>query len=186
MQLKPLKGAASGELFGCPWVTQPEPRLESDWTSLEACKNGCGPTFAIQPDGAWKVVQKGRNCLKTRVPWFWLHVQKDLRCINKEFSRRLWLFAVLWIFFVYVLIFKSFAKRKCHYGLCKVLRKKLIKFIMECRWNIKMWKKWSVVNTFWRYCIRVLRVCGFELGKFSFTKYKVWRLSNTQVHWNVI
>lgn len=145
MQLKPLKGAASGELFGCPWVTQPEARLESDWTSLEACENGCGPTFAIQPDGAWKVVQSGRNCLNTRVPWFWLHIQKDLRCINKEFSRRLWIFAVMWFFFMF-------------WFLNHLQQENVIQFIMEYCCNIKCEKKWSVVNTFWLHCIRVQRL----------------------------
>ena len=34
----------------CPWVSQPEPGLESDWTSLERPENSCAATLPIQPD----------------------------------------------------------------------------------------------------------------------------------------
>ena len=47
-------GVASGQVSECPWVTQPEPRLEPDQTSLEKPENSCAAILPIQPDRAWE------------------------------------------------------------------------------------------------------------------------------------
>ena len=42
-------GVSSGQVFECPWVVQPEPRLEPDQTSLERPENSCAAMLPIQP-----------------------------------------------------------------------------------------------------------------------------------------
>ena len=82
-----IKGVASGQLYECPWVAQPEPRLESDWTSLEWSENGCALMLPIQPDGAWGATKRnGQNCPKIGVPSLWHHIQKYLSCIFNKFA----------------------------------------------------------------------------------------------------
>ncbi len=42
-----------------PWMAQPEPWLKPNWASLERPKNGCPPTFTIQPDRTGEDLQGG-------------------------------------------------------------------------------------------------------------------------------
>ncbi len=43
----------------CSWMAQPEPWLKPNWASLERPKNGCPPTFNIQPDRTGEDLQGG-------------------------------------------------------------------------------------------------------------------------------
>ena len=51
-------GVASGQVSEYPWVTQPEPGLEPDWTSLERPENSYAATLPIQTDRAWEDLQR--------------------------------------------------------------------------------------------------------------------------------
>ncbi len=50
---------ASQQLRDCSWMAQPEPWLKPNWASLERPKNGCPPTFTIQPDRTGEDLQGG-------------------------------------------------------------------------------------------------------------------------------
>ncbi len=53
------EGVASQQLRDCSWMAQPEPWLKPNWASLERPKNGCTPTFTIQPDRTGEDLQGG-------------------------------------------------------------------------------------------------------------------------------
>ncbi len=53
------EGVASQQLRDCSWMAQPEPWLKPNWASLERPKNGCPPTFTIQPDRTGEDLQGG-------------------------------------------------------------------------------------------------------------------------------
>ncbi len=56
---KITKEWASQQLRDCSWMAQPEPWLKPNWASLERPKNGCPPTFTIQPDRTGEDLQGG-------------------------------------------------------------------------------------------------------------------------------
>lgn len=48
-----------------PGVSQPETRLEPDWTCLERFENGCALMLPIHPNGGWEVLQRRMRKMKT-------------------------------------------------------------------------------------------------------------------------
>jgi hypothetical protein len=75
---------ASGQVSECPWVTQPEPVLEPDRTSLERSVNSCAAILPIQPDRAWADLRRRMGeSRQIQVCQAWSVIPKKTLCCNR-------------------------------------------------------------------------------------------------------
>ena len=90
-QPRQCRSVFGGEVFECPCMAQPEPRLEPDRTSLERAENSCAAMLPIQPGRAWEEWEKLRKyrCAKLVVsyPRILDAVIAAQRCFNKVLSK---------------------------------------------------------------------------------------------------
>lgn len=76
---------ASEQLCECHWVAQPEPRLESDWTSLERPENErcCKEKWVKPPKDVWQ--EKAVNTCVHVVSQFWGFFCQNLQKMSTDF-----------------------------------------------------------------------------------------------------
>ena len=95
-------GVASGQVYECPWVAQPEPWLEPE--------NSCAATLPIQPDRAWENLQRRMGGTpQIKVCQTFSHTQEDEAVIAaKGASTKYWVKGlntcvnVIFLFFYFV------------------------------------------------------------------------------------